>query len=549
MCKKYFLFLSFSFCFLLQINSQVKFWVRFNNKNGTPYSINNPSAFLSTKSILRRTFHNIPLNSSDLPVNPSYVSQIDNIQNVTVLYVSKWLNGIVISVPSSTSTVLATINSFSFVAGSGQVNFYKLNVPNTNATSNFDQQFNSKASFLSSTNAYNYGGSYWQNKQLNLDCLHNKGFKGRGITIAVLDGGFYHVDVNPVFDSIRAYGRILGTRDFVSGGTSVYEDNSHGMSVLSCMAANKPGLIVGSAPEAFYWLLRTEDVDTESLSEEYNWVRGAEFADSVGADILTTSLGYTEFDNSLQNHSYSSLNGKTTPISIASTMAARKGMFVLTAAGNEGSGSWLYIAAPGDADSICTVGAIDSLGIVGSFSSIGPTFDGRIKPDLVARGVGAWISFSNGQCGQANGTSFSTPILAGAIACFWQSHSNYNNIKLLDTLRKISSNALSPNNSKGWGIPNMCVIPVSIDEKNKVDENFNFFVLPNPFNSFFNIKIQSNYEDVHQIQITNLTGEILFVQNTIQKEIKIDATQFSEGVYFLKINNSKKYQIKKIIKY
>ncbi|NBU05870.1 MAG: peptidase S8, partial [Sphingobacteriia bacterium] len=441
-------------------------WVRLNNKTGTPYSVNNPSAFLSQKAITRRSFHNIAIDTKDLPVSPNYINLIDNVANVTVLYASKWLNGLVVSVPSSSSTALNTINSFSFVLGTGQVNSYKINIPKLNEPPIDNNQTNLKTTLSNTLSGFNYGGSYWQNKQLNLDCLHNKGYRGKGVTIAVLDAGFYNVDINPLFDSLRAYGRIIGTRDFVNGGTSVYEDNYHGMAVLSCMAANKPGVILGSAPDSFYWLLRTEDVNFETISEEYNWIRGAEFADSVGADILTTSLGYTQFDNSTQNHNYSTLNGKTAPMSIAATIAARKGLFVLNSAGNEGGGSWQYIGVPADADSICTVGAVDSLGIVANFSSTGPTFDGRIKPDLVARGVGAWVSFSNGQCGPGNGTSFATPILAGAIACFWQSHSNYNNIKLLDTLRKIASNAINPNNSIGWGITNMCTIPVGIENQN-----------------------------------------------------------------------------------
>ena len=409
-----------------------------------------------------------------------------------------------------------------------------------------------KTTLSNTLSGFNYGGSYWQNKQLNLDCLHNKGYRGKGVTIAVLDAGFYNVDINPLFDSLRAYGRIIGTRDFVNGGTSVYEDNYHGMAVLSCMAANKPGVILGSAPDSFYWLLRTEDVNFETISEEYNWIRGAEFADSVGADILTTSLGYTQFDNSTQNHNYSTLNGKTAPMSIAATIAARKGLFVLNSAGNEGGGSWQYIGVPADADSICTVGAVDSLGIVANFSSTGPTFDGRIKPDLVARGVGAWVSFSNGQCGPGNGTSFATPILAGAIACFWQSHSNYNNIKLLDTLRKIASNAINPNNSIGWGITNMCTIPVGIENQNfNSNDNIDFKISPNPHNNKFTININSRITYPFFINLLDLTGKILISQQikSTHNIIEFDTHELEDGIYFLSLKSEMGYKIHKIIKH
>ena len=542
----------FSFLFLPLSNyAQVKYWVRLNNKIGSPFTLNNPSAFLSQKAITRRSFHNIAYDNKDLPVSPNYISLIDNVANVTVLFASKWLNGLVVSVPSASSTALNTINSFSFVLGTGQVNTYKIKIPELNEPLIDNNQTNLKPTLSNTLSGFNYGGSYWQNKQLNVDCLHNKGYRGKGVTIAVLDAGFYNVDINPLFDSLRAYGRIIGTRDFVNGGNSVYEDHYHGMAVLSCMAANKPGVILGSAPDSFYWLLRTEDVNTETISEEYNWIRGAEFADSVGADILTTSLGYTQFDNSIQNHNYSTLNGKTAPMSIAATIAARKGLFVLNSAGNEGGGSWQYIGVPADADSACTVGAVDSLGIVANFSSTGPTFDGRIKPDLVARGVGAWVSFSNGQCGPGNGTSFATPILAGAIACFWQSHSNYNNIKLLDTLRKIASNAINPNNSIGWGITNMCTIPVGIENQIfNSNDNIDFIISPNPHNNKFTININSRITYPFFINLLDLTGKILISQQikSTQNLIELDTHELDDGIYFLSLKSEMGFKTHKIIK-
>ena len=542
----------FSFLFLPLSNyAQVKYWVRLNNKIGSPFTLNNPSAFLSQKAITRRSFHNIAYDNKDLPVSPNYISLIDNVANVTVLFASKWLNGLVVSVPSASSTALNTINSFSFVLGTGQVNTYKIKIPELNEPLIDNNQTNLKPTLSNTLSGFNYGGSYWQNKQLNVDCLHNKGYRGKGVTIAVLDAGFYNVDINPLFDSLRAYGRIIGTRDFVNGGNSVYEDHYHGMAVLSCMAANKPGVILGSAPDSFYWLLRTEDVNTETISEEYNWIRGAEFADSVGADILTTSLGYTQFDNSIQNHNYSTLNGKTAPMSIAATIAARKGLFVLNSAGNEGGGSWQYIGVPADADSACTVGAVDSLGIVANFSSTGPTFDGRIKPDLVARGVGAWVSFSNGQCGPGNGTSFATPILAGAIACFWQSHSNYNNIKLLDTLRKIASNAINPNNSIGWGITNMCTIPVGIENQSfNSNDNIDFIISPNPHNNKFTININSRITYPFFINLLDLTGKILISQQikSTQNLIELDTHELDDGIYFLSLKSEMSFKTHKIIK-
>jgi serine protease AprX len=448
--------------FIFECTAQRKYWIKLTDKNGTPYSISTPSLFLTQKSIARRSAYNIPYNNSDLPVNPSYVNQIKNVPSVTVLYVSKWLNGVVISVVDSVAlAALSTIHGFSFVVDTGRVKRYHLNIPLPEKVIPENDQISAKGSGANRATAYDYGGSLTQNQQLDLVCLHENGYRGQGMTIAVLDAGFLNANINPAFDTLRKNGGILGTRNFCDGGTNVYsgDASSHGTAVLSCMAANVPGAILGSAPLAKYWLLKTEEAG-ETISEEYNWIRGAEFADSVGADILTTSLGYTDFDIPSQNHTYATLNGRTAPMSIAATMAARKGMFVLNAAGNEGDGSWHYISVPGDADSICTVGAVDGSENFQSFSGVGPTADGRIKPDLLARGSGSWISDPMGtNFGPGNGTSFATPILAGAVACFWQVNRYLNNIQLLDTLRKLGTRAATPSYTTGWGVPKLTCAP------------------------------------------------------------------------------------------
>ena len=454
--------------------AQFKYWILLKDKTGTPYTITNPSAFLTTQSILRRSNYNIAINASDLPVTPSYITQIASVPNVKVLYASKWLNGVVVSVPDRTLAVaaLSTIKTFSFVVDTSRVKKYHVNI---NEPVNINPQADLSFARTSTTTSsgYKYGGSYWQNQQLNVICMHEQGYRGQGMTIAVLDAGFSSVDTGPMFDSLRNDGRILGTRDFVSGMANAYYGATHGTEVLSCMAANIPGRILGSAPLAKYWLLRTEDGPTETISEEYNWIRGAEFADSVGVDILTTSLGYTDFDDPAQNHTYSTLTGRKAPMSIAANMAARKGLFVLNAAGNEGQSSWHYIGVPADADSICTVGAIDTLNSVGAFSSVGPTFDKRIKPELVAMGVNSWISDGVSTGFPGSGTSFATPILAGAVACFWQAHRSYNNMGVLDALKKSADNHCSPNNSRGWGLPKMCPALLTVKSNAKLDGRYN----------------------------------------------------------------------------
>ncbi len=464
------------FCSVLALNAapapSVKYWVNFKNKTGTPFTISNPSAFLSAASIARRTAQNIAIHPSDLPVTPTYISQVENVSGVKVLYVSKWLNGVVVAIDSAAvaPAALTAISNFTFVQNTAKVNRYKVNIPEPKALLEDTSTPEARGTAADTSNGYNFGRSYWQNKQLNVDCYHGKGYRGQGMTIAVLDVGFISVESSPVFDSLRKGGGILGTRNFVTGDNNAYQGGSHGTMVLSCMAGNKPGIVLGSAPKAKYWLLVTENGATETISEEYNWIRGAEFADSVGVDILTTSLAYNEFDDPTQNHTYATLNGRTAPMSIAATMAARKGLFVLNAAGNEGGNPWHYIAVPADADSICTVGAVDSVGAVTGFSSWGPTSDGRIKPDLVARGGNTWVCDQPNVCFPGNGTSFATPVLAGAVACFWQANRNLTAMKVLDSLKKLGTNSLSPNNAMGWGLPKMpCVRTCNLKASFNVD--------------------------------------------------------------------------------
>jgi len=533
------------FAFLGSMKAQNKFWILFKNKSGTPYTLSTPSTFLSAKSIARRAMYNTAYDNSDLPVTPSYISQVDNVPNVTVLYASKWLNGVVVTITSSfVASALSTINSFSFVVSSGQVNKYKINLPDDiDATQTNNQLFDRAAN----TNGFSMGVTAAQNKELGVDCLHDLGFRGQGMTIAVLDIGFDNYSTNPVFDSVRARGGILGTRDFVDGGNNVEGDGSHGAHVLSCMAAVKPGFYIGSAPRADYWLFRTETGPTETISEEYNWIRGAEFADSAGVDILTTSLGYTEFDNPSQNHTPAMLNGRTAPMSIAATMAARKGMFVLNAAGNEGGSSWQKISVPSDADSICTVGAIDTLGVIAGFSSKGPTADGRIKPDLVARGLGAWIVAVGGNYSPANGTSFATPILAGAVACHWQANRALNNIAILRNLKSKASNAALPNNTLGWGRPNVCEFKVGISES-PLPFGGDFFIFPNPFNTLLTIDLGNlNSGDV-SIEVSDVLGKKIFIDDTNSKSYFLNTSTYPEGIYTIKISGSNGTKTKKIVK-
>ncbi len=539
--------IALSICCLILLNTftaQTKYWIKFTNKTGTPFTISNPSAYLSAKSIARRATYNVPVTASDLPVTPSYVTQIENIPNVTVLYASKWMNGVVASITNTAA--LTTINTLSFVSSSNKVNRYKLDTGFGEVTPIPTTYSQEKTSALPSLN---YGGSLTQAQQLNVTCLHAAGFRGQGITIAVLDNGFNNANNNPVFDTIRARNGIKGTYDFVNGEVNVYNDGSHGAMVFSTMAGFASGNLIGTAPYANYWLFTTEEDAAETISEEYNWIRGAEFADSVGADILTTSLGYFGFDNNLNNHVTNDLNGKIAPMSIAATMAARKGLLVLNSAGNSGNNSPTTIGVPADADSIISVGAIDGNGNRAGFSSVGPTIDGRYKPDLAALGANAVVCLPSGAFANANGTSFSCPILAGAVACFWQKNPTLKNMKVIDTLKKMANQAANPDNLLGWGVPVLCNI-VGIKTQTLPSVQFTPNLYPNPSNGFYYLEMPFAISGQNIVTIYNVVGNSILQLNPQGNQLTVPINIMTQpnGIYFVKVTNGLGTTTLKLIK-
>ncbi len=297
-----------------------------------------------------------------------------------------------------------------------------------------------------------YGKGYGQINMLNGIALHKQGYKGKGMTIAVIDGGFYNADIIPALQNVD----ILGVRDFVNPGVdNVFEEESHGMMVLSTIGTNQPGLMIGTAPEASFYLLRSEDGYTEQLVEEDNWCAAIEYADSVGVDVVNTSLGYTKFDNPADNVKYWELDGHTHLASNSASMAASKGMVLCQSAGNEASYSaWKLIGVPADADNILSVGALRPDGVNTYFSSLGNSADGRIKPDVCAQGEDCAVMGTNGQMTQADGTSFSSPIMCGMVACFWQANPKLTAKQVVEAVRALGHNVAHPDNVFGYGTPN-----------------------------------------------------------------------------------------------
>ncbi len=439
-------------CFPFSLFSQSSsFWISFTDKNNSPYFVNQPSQFLSQKSIERRTNAGISILPNDLPVNETYIDSILVSGDFKLLQASKWLNAIAITTDDTTS--LNTILNYSFVANVAQVKSLKQN----KIIDKFEDIAIAKNEInLLSIPHYPYGYSYNQLALHSADKLQDLGFSGQGMHIAIIDAGFFRANELNALEDVFNEGRILSTRDFVNGGESVYEDHQHGTMVLSVIAGSIDGEFKGTAPLASFHLLRSEDVGSETLLEEYNWIAAAEYADSVGVDIINTSLGYTTFDDTLQNHTYADLDGNTTVIAQAADIAASKGILLCISAGNSGASAWQYISTPADADSVLAVAAVDSNGTYAFFSSVGPAADNDIKPNVASVGWNTYlISPFTGEVMRGNGTSFSAPMITGMAACLWQSLPNKTNMEIMRLVEESSSQFSSPDSLLGYGLPNM----------------------------------------------------------------------------------------------
>jgi serine protease AprX len=420
--------------------------IYFQNKTGTPYSVSQPQAFLSARALARRSKQGIAIRPRDLPVNPAYVAQVRAVSgSPLVRYTSRWLNAAVVACDSAT---LARIYQLPSVRGGQTLSLQPLpprGAPAPEAA---------PAARTTATSRGNYGKAYAQNELIGAVAMHAAGYQGEGMQIAVFDAGFPGANLIGALQPLQQQGRVAGTRNFVDGGTSVYLRNSHGTSTLGLIGGELPGTYIGTAPHATFHLCITEDVASEYPVEEANWLAAAEYADSAGVDVISSSLGYSTFDRPAVSHTYADLNGRTALGSLAALGAARVGMVVVNSAGNDGSNPWHYISVPADADSIITVGAVDSLRNHAPFSSYGPTADGRIKPTLSAMGVASAVLSATGNISRGNGTSYACPELAGLVAGFWQANPTLTAQQVILALRNSASQATNPDNTFGYGVPN-----------------------------------------------------------------------------------------------
>ena len=522
------------------------YWVKFTDKANSPYSIDNPEAFLSQRALERRARLGIAVDEYDIPVNPQYLEAVEAC-GAQLLNPSKWLNGV--SVYTDSQAVVDAINALEFVETVRNC----MNYPEAQRDKEIWMENEMKVSGSPVVARDFYGGAHDQVYQLRVNELHDLGYNGEGVVIAILDGGFIGTPGHSCFDNMREEGRLLGIKDFVYGSESIYSQSTHGTSCLSTMAAYDPDNMVGTAYKASYYLFHTEDGNGENIVEEYNWVSGAELADSLGVDLCSTSLGYIDFDMPQWNHTFPDFDGHTAPMTIGAEIAVSRGMICLNSAGNEYAGT-CTLGIPADAEHVITVGAVDAEGNRADFSSTGPTYDGRIKPDVMAMGQSTyvasgypdWMQYYNG-----NGTSFSNPVLAGAVACLRQARPNASVQDICDALRAAGNNASNPDNYNGYGIPDMVAALNMSDNviEETTAESEILSVFPNPSRGDVKVILNQTMSDgisLYGITLYGITGQVVMNTNDIN-ELESALNSLSAGVFSIKVDSEKGSQTVKVV--
>jgi hypothetical protein len=528
----------------LQTLAQDFYWVAFTDKNNSEFSFSTPEKYLSQRAIERREKQNIPVDSLDLPVNSNYISEVVK-PGVELVHASKWLNGI---------TVKTVTDSFSYkILQLPFVKEVQLTKPKIQSKSTFNKSQELERNEYQPIESTFYGKSVYQTKILNGQYLHNQNFKGQGIQIAIIDAGFFNTDKYAAFDSLWANNQILGTKDFVDPNSDIFNTHYHGMSVLSCMGGNIPGQLIGTAPKASFWLLRSEDTASEFILEEDNWIAAAEFADSAGVDIINSSLGYSEFYDSATSHSYADLDGKTTRITQGANIAASRGMLVFSSAGNDGNKPWKYISAPADGENVIAVGAVNKDSIAASFSSLGPAFGGKTKPNVTALGWNTYLQLSSGNLGYSDGTSFSSPLMAGMAACLWQAFPNATASEVKFALEWSAHLFENPNSLFGYGIPDMQKASFSLmNLSSPIQKIFTKWVAyPNPLKETLILrKSGSQVEKEINFEIYTIDGKLLRKwEKTDAPQIELsDINTLPNGILLLKISSANSSEIIKLNK-
>lgn len=509
MRKIWFLFLILAGYTAMAQNTPTCYRISLSDKNNSPYSISNPSVFLSQRALDKRARFNIAITEQDFPVNPQYIQQIKAIDaNIQVLCTSKWMNTVTIYCPDSTKP--ATISALPFVTNVLPVADYDLQGMKKQLQT-FENNYVSIVSnpAKDSMADLDYGEGYRQIALHNGHLLHKEGFLGNGMLIAVFDAGWAGVDTSIYFHPLFENGQILGTRDLIPGRHNVFEGHYHGTIVSSTMAILAEGTLVGTAPKANYFFIRSEHPLSEELIEEDFWAQAAEIADSLGADVINSSLGYTTFRDFPQgDFTYEDVDGVTSIASRAATILGQKGVVVCVSAGNEGTSPWYHIGHPADAFDILAVGAANVMGHIAGFSSRGPSYDGRVKPDITSVGVNTTCIWPDDRLGEADGTSLACPVAAGLCACLWQALPEKTASEIMQIVRESSSCYNNPNDSLGYGIPDFYAAYQN-HAHDGVPEHIipSAHIFPNPCTNQFNIS--SREDNIDRVELFSIDGKLV----------------------------------------
>ncbi len=519
--------------------SQEDAWVYFTNKPDAAFYLVNPLQMLNQRSLDRRAAQGIALDNTDVPIAQTYIDQVTAATGITVMAKSKWLNALHVR---GTQANIQLLTNLSFVS---QIQFANSNLNSRHSTgkSNELKPVNKQLEVLAD---FNYGGSSNQIEMLNGHLLHQQNYTGQGKMVAIMDAGFPGVNTASPFQRLRDNNLILGGYNFPDRNTSIYTRSSHGTSVLSCMAGYVDNQLVGTSPDAQYYLFITEDTNSENPVEESYWVEATEMADSLGVDVINTSLGYFEYDNPSYSYAYSDMNGIKTFAARGADKAFSKGMICVTSAGNSGNSANPHIATPADAITTLTVGAVNATEDYVAFSSIGPSFDGRVKPDVCAKGAGSTVSNSSGSITTANGTSFSSPILAGMVATFWSAVPNMTNAQIVQFVKESADIYANPTIYKGYGVPDF---QLALTNALSVDsyENDSIILYPNPVQDRLTIVFPES-ETTSKLVLYNNIGQQLeeFVISETNPTIYLD--NLASGLYFYQLKAANKTTQGKLLK-
>lgn len=515
------------------------YWIPLSDKKNNSFTLNSPGEFLSARSILRRQKANISIVEQDLPVSDFYIDSLKSF-GLTIIGSSKWFNGVVAE--TSDTMLLDSLSYLDFVDN------FSIEYDNFSAKLlEFESNFSNIENNYFTDN--DYGSSFSQLNILGGLGLHELGFKGKGIQIAVLDAGFFKVDSFEYFNNLWENNQIIAHRDFINPSGNIFNESSHGMSVLSTMSVNSPGQYIGSAPEASYILLRSEEISRETKVEEAYWLFAAEYADSIGADIITSSLGYSIFNFPEMNYQWYNLTGNSAFVTRAAEIAFSKGIVVVNSAGNEGNKEWMKINAPADGEHVLAVGSIDTAGVVSSFSSQGFEDNPIVKPDVLAVGYETYLINSSGSIGKGFGTSFSSPQIAGFAACLWQANPYKSHIEILQAIRLSANRFLFPDVKYGYGIPNFMLAMWILNGIESIHQNDLIQIYPNPVEDFFYIKTSIL---LTKIEIYSIDGKLIYNNETgwqAGEIILIDNWAIDNpGVYLLITKNKKETVVSKLFK-